>query len=1057
MKTSLRSLISQRARLAVWCAALLLAMSSVAAAATLTVINAGDTGVGSLRNAISTAASGDTIVFDPLFFNVARTITIGAASNPMLIQGKNLTIIGPGSGLLTINGGGISRGLESWNIGDAENVFDVVISGMKFTNCNGASARFSGQGGAIENENKMVLTDCVFLSNTCNTAGAAVNSYGANLTCRNCVFDSNTNTGSTGGALLFANDNFVAPGNKVTYIIDQCTFTNNTAAYGACIYIDGSTLTPTTGALVTLTCTNTTFTGNTCNAAFGPVLFTTSSHNASQSLTFRNCTAAGNVYAAGVNASSTGTFYIQGTSSFQNCTISGNQRGGLTLTGDSTGGSAAPAYSVSGCIIFNNSGNDLERNTAIAVPGTLSVTNSLYTSTTVAAINGTNTGNLTASNPALGALGNNGGFVQTMALSGGPAVNVGSNVGGATTDARGYARSVGITDMGAYEFGATTFDFVGVLFPPNNALEVSAATNLVMRFGNASSIVAGTGNIDIKKFSDDSVFESIPVGDARVTISGGTVTINPSGTLAIGTKYYVIIPAGGFKDTGTNSMNAFATNAVWAFTTNGVVAAGPEIAVTETGVGNVADGGAFSFGAAVTGQTVTKTFTVTNSGTANLTLANLTVPPGFSIAANFGSATVTPGNNTTFQITMLTAGPGTPGGTLSFDNNDSDENPYNFTVSGTISKAGTSLSGISDAPDPSVVGQPYTVGFTLNITAPGAGTPTGTVTVTDGTGGTGTATLPATSCLVTSTTQGVKTLTVTYNGDANFNTSTNTAGHLVNKAGTTVANITDAPDPSLQGQAVNVTCVVSATAPGGGTPTGSITVSDGVDNAVGTLVAGSGSASITLNTAGVRTLTVTYSGDANFNGSNNTAGHLVISNQPPVPGAVSAQRYPTQSVKVPVAQIIGAATDPDAGDTISLVSVANGANGTAQIVGNFVLYQPTSFFQATHSFPYTIQDNHGATATGNVTVTVIVDNAPGQNITKITVQGNGSVAVDFAGIPGYTYGLQYTPDLIAPWVTLGPVTTNAVGAGHAVDGPPPVGATSGFYRLVFPYVPPAPP
>ena len=183
---------------------------------------------------------------------------------------------------------------------------------------------------------------------------------------------------------------------------------------------------------------------------------------------------------------------------------------------------------------------------------------------------------------------------------------------------------------------------------------------------------------------------------------------------------------------------------------------------------------------------------------------------------------------------------------------------------------------------------------------------------------------------------------------------------------------------------------------------------------------------------------------------------VVTTNRPPVPGVVSAERHPTQSVKIPVATITGAATDPDAGDTISLVSVGNGPNGTAQILGGFVLYQPTSFFESTHSFSYVIQDNHGAQANGNVTVTVKVDNALSMNISKISVRGDGSVAVDFAGIPGFTYGLQYTPTLADPvtWTTLGPVTADQFGAGHAVDGPPPTGMTSGFYRLVYPYEPP---
>ncbi|MCB1209161.1 MAG: choice-of-anchor D domain-containing protein, partial [Verrucomicrobiales bacterium] len=111
----------------------------------------------------------------------------------------------------------------------------------------------------------------------------------------------------------------------------------------------------------------------------------------------------------------------------------------------------------------------------------------------------------------------------------------------------------------------------------------------------------------------------------------------------------------------------------------------PEIAVSETVAGNVADGGSFSFGTTTVGTPVTKTFTITNSGTAALTLSNLTPPSGFAIAQNFGATTVAAsGGQTTFQILMTAGAPAPPSGTLTFDTNDSDENPFNFTISGTI-------------------------------------------------------------------------------------------------------------------------------------------------------------------------------------------------------------------------------------------------------------------------------------------------------------------------------------------------------------------------------------
>src|SRR5262249_56737197 len=98
-------------------------------------------------------------------------------------------------------------------------------------------------------------------------------------------------------------------------------------------------------------------------------------------------------------------------------------------------------------------------------------------------------------------------------------------------------------------------------------------------------------------------------------------------------------------------------------------------------------------------------------------------------------------------------------------------------LSQTVNKADTTTTITSDTPDPSKVGQAYTVSFTVTVNPPGAGTPTGTVTVSDGTGGTCSASVAAGSCSLTSTTAGAKTLTAVYGGDGNFNGSTS-AGEL---------------------------------------------------------------------------------------------------------------------------------------------------------------------------------------------------------------------------------------------------------------------------------------
>ena len=62
-----------------------------------------------------------------------------------------------------------------------------------------------------------------------------------------------------------------------------------------------------------------------------------------------------------------------------------------------------------------------------------------------------------------------------------------------------------------------------------------------------------------------------------------------------------------------------------------------------------------------------------------------------------------------------------------------------------------------------------------------------------------------------------------------------------------------------------MTYSVAVTAPGGGTPGGNVTVSDGVNSCSGTVAAGQ--CTVALATAAVRTLTATYEGDTNYNAS----------------------------------------------------------------------------------------------------------------------------------------------------------------------------------------------
>src|SRR5258706_13164893 len=85
--------------LAVFAIAVVLIPSS--RAATITVTSTADSGAGSLRDAIATASSGDTI-------NISVTGTVTLTGGTLMIS-KSLTISGPGASDLAVSGNNEAR------------------------------------------------------------------------------------------------------------------------------------------------------------------------------------------------------------------------------------------------------------------------------------------------------------------------------------------------------------------------------------------------------------------------------------------------------------------------------------------------------------------------------------------------------------------------------------------------------------------------------------------------------------------------------------------------------------------------------------------------------------------------------------------------------------------------------------------------------------------------------------------------------------------------------------------------------------------------------------
>ncbi|HZN69444.1 MAG TPA: choice-of-anchor Q domain-containing protein [Tepidisphaeraceae bacterium] len=432
------------------------------ALAIFTVTNTNDTGAGSFRQAIRDANAGgvraDTIVFDAAFFSTPREILVhnfpeqfGSVSGP-------LTVVGPGSHLLTIRPGNLAnpvnyKALDSF-------APELTLSGMTVT---GGNAAGNGGGIFLAGNSNNTLEDVVFTNNVANNGGAIALSNNATLTLRNCVITGNR--ARTGGGIYFFDGG--------SLVMDNCTVSGNTAtaatqydASGGGIYFFGAARpAPLPAGFLdrTLLVRNSTL-GN--NAAFGGG-GAVALDWLSGTFLVRNSTISGNTAGSSGGGVYNVTVNQTATLTFENATVTGNSAGQTApLPNAKGGGGIARIGSFPGAINVVNS--VVSGNTNPATPDILSYPQSPVTvrysavgSANGFTLSGASGNNLPfGANLMLGPLANNGGRTLThLPQAGSPLVDAGSNAlvpAELTLDQRGpgFPRFVGqFVDVGAVERG----------------------------------------------------------------------------------------------------------------------------------------------------------------------------------------------------------------------------------------------------------------------------------------------------------------------------------------------------------------------------------------------------------------------------------------------------------------------------------------------------------------------------------------------------------------------------------------------------------------------------
>ena len=163
----------------------------------------------------------------------------------------------------------------------------------------------------------------------------------------------------------------------------------------------------------------------------------------------------------------------------------------------------------------------------------------------------------------------------------------------------------------------TTAPTVAAFSPADAATGVAIASNIVVTFSEA--IQRGTGSIILTDAAGTVIETFNAATSSLLSISGTTLTINPTSDLAYSTNYFVTFASGNIKD---SAGNAYAGITTYDFTTIADPSAGTAGNDTLTGgVGNdILDGGAGTDVAAYTGNRAN--FTVTSSGTGFIVTGN---------------------------------------------------------------------------------------------------------------------------------------------------------------------------------------------------------------------------------------------------------------------------------------------------------------------------------------------------------------------------------------------------------------------------------------------------
>ncbi|MBI9040832.1 choice-of-anchor D domain-containing protein [Lutibacter sp.] len=246
----------------------------------------------------------------------------------------------------------------------------------------------------------------------------------------------------------------------------------------------------------------------------------------------------------------------------------------------------------------------------------------------------------------------------------------------------------------------------GLNFVSTSTGQINLATSTPGTYTVTNTITASGGCSLVSATSSVTITQS-------PTITGTTPASRPdAGSLTLGAtassgtiSWYANLTGGSPLATGTSFITPgiISTTTYYVEASNGSCVSTPRVPVVATidyaeitvlGNGNIIYDEDITpittdytnLGSSGIGAGLTRTYTIQNSGTINLTVGTITISGVHAsefVVTAAPAASVAPSGSTTFSITFTPTALGTRNANVSFVTNDPDENPFNFDIAGT--------------------------------------------------------------------------------------------------------------------------------------------------------------------------------------------------------------------------------------------------------------------------------------------------------------------------------------------------------------------------------------